>query len=110
MTVENTAAARDPLARLKSEFSTLEHKALERLKGTRVETVAKRVKTELPRAVETQVDALLDRAGLVRKAKVAAPAADAATAPDAEVVVATAAPTPPVVVVEETPSCVGQVA
>jgi hypothetical protein len=105
MTVETTAAARDPLARLKSEFSTLEHKALERLKGTRVEAVAKRVKTELPRAVETQVDALLDRAGLVRKAKVAAPAVDA-VADDA---VAPLAPTP-VVLVEETPSCVGQVA
>lgn len=114
MTVETVAettatAARDPLARLKSEFSTLEQKAFERLKGTGVEAVAKRVKAELPRAVETQVDALLDRAGLVRKAKVATPAvvvdaAIATTAPAADVAAA------PVVLVEENPSCVGQVA
>jgi hypothetical protein len=106
MTVETTDAARDRLARLKSGLSTLEHKAFERLKGTRVEAVAKRVKTELPRAVETQVDAFLDRAGLVRKAKLNV----------VDNVATTAAPTAPAVVetpavpVEETPSCVGQVA
>jgi len=108
MTAETAAAARDPLARLKSELSTLEQKTLERLKGTGVEAVAKRVKAELPRAVETQVDALLDRAGLVRKAKLATPAvavdATASTAPAADVAAA------PVVLVEENPSCVGQVA
>jgi hypothetical protein len=102
---ETTATVRAPLARLKSEFTTLEQKTRERLKGTKVEAVANRVKAELPRAVETQVDALLDRAGLVRKAKVAAPAvvADAAVATPVDA-------TTPVVLVEENPSCVGQVA
>lgn len=99
-TAETTATVRAPLARLKSEFSTLEHKTRERLKGTKFEAVSLRMKAELPRAVETRVDALLDRAGLVRKAKVA----------PTVVVDAPTVGAAPVVLVEETPSCVGQVA
>lgn len=57
--------AKAPLARLKGELSNLEATARVALKGTRVgELVGK-----LPRALEGEVDALLDKVGLVRKAR-----------------------------------------
>jgi hypothetical protein len=73
-----TAAApvsmpKDPLARLKGELSSLEATARGRLKGTRVGDLVER----FPRALEGEVDALLDKVGLVRKAK--APVVAAAT-------------------------------
>jgi len=57
--------AKDPLARLKGELSSLEATARGRLKGTRVGDLVER----FPRALEGEVDALLDKVGLVRKAK-----------------------------------------
>ena len=69
MTHATATAARDPIARLKDELSSLGKVARQSLKGTAAETVANRLKAELPGAVETRLDALLDRAGLVRKAK-----------------------------------------
>jgi len=72
--------AKDPLARLKGELSSLEATARGRLKGTRVGDLVER----FPRALEGEVDALLDKVGLVRKAKapVVAAATDVVSAAD----------------------------
>ena len=68
--------AKAPLARLKGELSNLEATARVALKGTRVGALV----DSLPRALEGEVDALLDRVGLVRKARGAQAAVDAAVA------------------------------
>ena len=82
--------AKAPLARLKGGLTTLEATARGRLKGTRVAALVDR----LPRAVEGEVDALLDKVGLVRKARAPRVAVEggaavaAAVAADVEVVAA----------------------
>ena len=73
--------AKDPFARIKGELSSLEATARDRLKGTRVGDLVER----FPRALEGEVDALLDKVGLVRKAR-----APAVVAADVVAVVAVA--------------------
>ncbi len=77
---------KDPFARLKGELNQLEATARRRLKGSKFGDLVDRV----PDLVQAEVDGLLDRAGLVRKAKAfAAPVA--ATAVDGDAALAGAA-------------------
>lgn len=83
----------DPLARLKKEWAELEQNAKaaakKRLAGSKVEQLIEK----LPSQIEDEVDALLDRVGLVRKARVggAKDDADLVVAADGVVVVEAAA-------------------
>ena len=93
----------DALARLRGELVALEKNAREaarrRLAGSRFESLVEK----FPAQLEGEVDALLGRVGLVRKARVAAPVvADAAAAVvvDAPAVAEPAVDAEPAVVVE----------
>lgn len=67
-----------PAARWRREWSDLERSARARLQATRASAVvertqrlAERLAARAPHVVASEVDALLDRVGLVRKARVA---------------------------------------
>ncbi len=83
-TSAEATAVKDPFARLKGELNQLEATARERLKGTKLGSLVERA----PTLVQKELDAVLDRAGLVRKAALA----KAGAAPVVEVAAAAAAP------------------
>ncbi len=82
-TSAEATAVKDPFARLKGELNQLEATARERLKGTKLGSLVERA----PTLVQKELDAVLDRAGLVRKAALA----KAGAAPAVEVAAAAAA-------------------
>ena len=79
------AAKADPLARFKSELAGLEKSARaaaeKRLKGSKVEQLIEK----LPGQLEGELDALLDRVGLVRKARLEIVKEDAVASAEAVV-------------------------
>jgi hypothetical protein len=87
---ESPTPSKDPLARLaadlKRELAALEQRARavaqQRLAGTKVEQLLEK----LPAQIEGEVDALLGRVGLVRKARVDGAAVASAEAAVADVV------------------------
>lgn len=85
VTTPVAAAAKDPVARFKKELAALEESARaaakKRLAGSKVEQLIEK----LPNQIEGEVDALLDRVGLVRKARLDATVASAVVAAEAVV-------------------------
>jgi hypothetical protein len=72
-----------PIARWKRDLKDLQANARARLQGTRAAAVvegAERLVQRLPHAAKDEVDVLLDRVGLVRKARVTSTASQASPA------------------------------
>ena len=107
-TSPEASTAKDPFARLKGELNQLEATARDRLKGSKLGELVERA----PTLVQKELDALLDRAGLVRKAALENGAVVAAPVevPAAEVVEARADVDVSAEVVAEVATEVGDVA
>ncbi len=99
----SVAAKADPVARFRKELSTLEENARKaakkRLAGSKVEQLIEK----LPRQIEGEVDALLDKVGLVRKARLEIVKEEAVAAAEAVIADVVAHDADSAVGVEEAP-------